>query len=622
MCGIVGIISPLNQVGDKLHKAEAVQKHRGPDSRGRIEYRLCNLTVGLAHQRLSILDVSEAGSQPMKSPDGKGVIVFNGEVYNYRELREELAAYGYGFQSDSDTEVVLAALHRWGPEEALPKFNGMWSFAWLDVENRRLVLSRDRAGKKPLYYYSNGSGFYFASEIKTLLEMSPAKFSLNHQAVAEYLDQSLLDTGEKTFFDGILKVPAASWCAIDLSSPPLKLEFRHYWDLPSKPAGPTSEKESTEYLRALFIDSVRLRLRSDVPVGLLLSGGIDSSSIAAAMRCIVGRDALNLLSAVSADGRYDESPFIDRMEQHLGVRANKVVLDFKPEQAIDYLYQACWHNDEPVGSFSNVAHFLLMREAKRLGITVILSGQGADELLCGYRKYLGFYLQHLASRHEYFKAAKVCSEFLHQGTIISQFSVREAKRYLPSALKPSEPPVLGSALCGFRPQPMGMSANMTVQERQALDLKRFSVPILTHYEDRMSMAWSREIRLPFLDYRIMDFLVPLAMERKLNKGWTKFILRKAMEPFLPPDIVWRKDKQGFLNPEAEWLKKYFRTQVEEYFSPESMIFKKHLVNRRNLLRKYEIYCSQKDGKGNIWSKDIFNPLALEVWLRRFEAYIS
>lgn len=622
MCGIVGIVSRIPDVAEKLKKGQDAQKHRGQDAKGSALFSICDLTVGFGHQRLSILDVSDAGNQPMNYAGGKGCIIFNGEVYNYRELREELAGYGHRFTSDCDTEVVLAALHQWGPVVALPKFNGMWSFAWLDIENKRLILSRDRAGKKPLYYFQDGDGFYFASEIKTLLTISSRKFSLNYQAVAEYLDQSLLDSGEKTFFEGILKLPAASCCMIELSSSPLNLEFTDYWKIPTEAAGPTSEGQAVEYLRYLLMDSVRLRLRSDVPVGILLSGGIDSSSIVLSAKHVIGSDGLNLLSAVGTDGRYDESPFIDSLARHLGVSVTKVIVDFTPKQAIDYLYKVCWFNDEPVGSFSNVAHYLLMREADRLGITVVLSGQGADELLCGYKKYFGFYLQFLTSRHRYLKAAKVLSEFLRSGTVITQFSVAEAKRYLPLKLRPPEPTVLGSALTSSRSVPMGLSTEMSVQQRQMLDLKRFSVPVLTHYEDRMSMAWSKEIRLPFLDYRLMDWLIPLEIERKLCKGWTKFILRKAMEPFLPPKIVWRKDKQGFVCAENEWLRKELRAQVEDHFSSESLIFGKHLVNRPNLLRKYEIYCQQKSANGSIWFRDIFNPLALEVWLRTFEAYIS
>jgi asparagine synthase (glutamine-hydrolysing) len=622
MCGIAGIVCRRSNVMDVLKRAENVQKHRGPDAQVCTQYGVQNLTIGFSHQRLSVLDLSESGNQPMTFKDQKGMLIHNGEVYNYKEIRSELKSFGYSFKSDTDTEVILTALHHWDLEDALSRFNGMWAFAWLDLEHSQIILSRDRAGKKPLYYYQDGEQFYFASEIKTLLEMTNNKFSLNFQIVGEYLQQALSDTSTETFFRGIKKLPPAHYGVIDLSSETLQLPLKSYWAVDFQERHFHSETESIEYLRELFIDSVRLRLRSDVPIGVLLSGGIDSSSIAAVTQHLLGKGReINMLSAVSTDSRYDESPFIDRVGRHLGLDVHKVVLDFRPEQAMDYLYQVSWFNDEPVGSFANVAHYLLMKQAKELGITVILSGQGADELLCGYKKYLGFYIQHLLRSHQYIKLAKVLSEFMRQSTVVNQFSMQEAKRYLPSVFKPIKYETLGEALRDYKPVSVGMAKGLTVQERQALDVERFSVPVLTHYEDRMSMAWSREIRLPFLDYRIMEMLIPLPVESKLSYGWTKYIFRKAIGQFLPPEIVWRKDKQGFVNPQSEWLKKDLRKEVEKYFDGESLIFKNEMVDRGNLTKKYEAYCQQSSGKGSIWFRDIFNPLALEIWLRKFESYI-
>lgn len=624
MCGIAGVITEnSDNINTIMLRAQDIQSHRGPDAQGIVVNSIQKWGIGLGHQRLSILDLSDSGNQPMIFAEGKGILVYNGEVYNYKEIQVELKSLGYSFKSDSDTEVILAALHEWGIEKAITKFNGMWAFAWLDTERGKLFLSRDRAGVKPLFYYIHENELYFSSEIKTILEMVPNKFSLNYKVIGEYLIQSLLASSTETFFKGISRVPAAHFCEIDLRSENININFKPYWSIPTTSDDLYSENDMIEKVRELFFDSVKLRMRSDVPIGVLLSGGVDSSSIASVMNNLLGKNAnLNILSAVSSDRRFDESPFIDVMSNYLQKPVHKVNLEFKPQQAIDYLEKVCWFNDEPVGSFSNVAHYLLMKQAKDLGITVILSGQGADELLCGYKKYLGFYIQYLFCNKRYVEATKIISQFYFRGTVINQFSTSEAKRYLPSFFRPKELDVRGDSLQGFSSENVGLGIGRTVQDRQILDIQRFSVPVLTHYEDRMSMAWSREVRVPFLDYRLIETLVPLPIEMKLQNGWTKSIFRKAMEPYLPKEIVWRKDKQGFVNPQSEWLKNELKDKVVEHFSEDSLIYKYRLINRENLIKKYDEYCHQEVGKGGIWFKDIFNPLALEVWLRKFEKYIS
>ncbi len=263
-----------------------------------------------------------------------------------------------------------------------------------------------------------------------------------------------------------------------------------------------------------------------------------------------------------------------------------------------------------------------MRQAKELGITVILSGQGADELLCGYKRYLGFYLKGLVSAGHYLKAFNVLSRFWRRGTVLSQFTFAEAKRYLPGFMQKDETDILGESLKEYLRVDVGLSAGMTMQELQANDIKRLSVPMLVHYEDRMSMAWSREIRVPFLDYRLIETLVPLATDVKLKNGWTKYVFRKAMEDFLPAKIAWRKDKQGFVNPQSEWLKNELKGKVKEFFSPDSLMSKYGLVNVDNLLLKYDSYCRQSPGRGRVFFREIFNPLALEVWLRNIESFIG
>jgi len=596
-----------------------VQGHRGPDAIGEWCGCVGNHLVTLGHQRLAIIDLSKAGEQPMVDSECPGQrIVFNGEIYNYVELRAELEKQGAHFVTRTDTEAILAALRMWGLQKGHERLNGMWAFAYVDEAEGRILLSRDRMGEKPLYYSIVDGTLYFASEIKTILRLSGRRFDVRPGAVADYLDQALLDTGEETFFEGIRKVPAGHFAIVDLkgSEPAVRLES--YW-VPNPAAERFGSLEQlTDYVAATFEDAVRIRLRSDVPVGVLLSGGIDSSSIATTMAQLAPHADLNLLSAVSDDSEYDESPFIDRMVSYLDRPVHKVRLDLNPDNAIPLLERATWHNDEPVGSFGNVAHYLLMEKAREHGITVILSGQGADELLCGYKKYLGFYLQWLLKRGNFIEAAKAAAGFAINGTVLSQFRVAEARRYLPYPFNRRKRSIRGEALLECKPQSVGLGAG-TVQERQELDLMRFSVPILCHFEDRMSMAHSREIRLPFLDVRLIESLLPARPGYKLRNGWTKYVFRKALAPRLPSEIAWRKDKQGFVNPQSLWLRERLRPVVLDLLRPDSKIFQKGFVNRDALVERYEQFCQQDGDGGGGYFREIFSPLALEIWMRQYEA---
>ena len=627
MCGILGFVGVPGNVADAAWAAaQHVQAHRGPDDRGSIALHRGECEVRLAHQRLSIIDLSPAGHQPM-GDDAHGWLVFNGEIYNYLELGEALAREGLLLNPTAgDTSVLLSALAHWGPEATVVRLNGMWAFAWLEPGGERLWLSRDRAGEKPLHWTVDDGGLYFASEVKTLLTLLQRRFALDLQSVGQFLVQSIVDSGSGTFFAGIEQIPAASLALVDLRQPGRAPQVWRYWCPRVAEEGPGAGLVArVEDLRETFLDAVRLRLRSDVPVGILLSGGLDSSAIAAAAHRVVGADAdLHLLSAVTTDRRFDESPHIDRVACALGRPVTRVSLDseVRGEGLIRALERAVWQNDAPVGSLSNLAHQRLMARARELGITVLLSGQGADELLCGYKKYLGFYLQGLVREHRLVEALRVAWQFWRNGTVLSQFHLAEAKRYLPAWLRPPGPDLRGEALAGFRPLALGLAPGGDLRVRQVADLEHFSIPVLTHFEDRMSMSEGREIRLPFLDPRLMDRLIAAPADLKLRDGWTKYLLRRAVEPWLPPEIVWRKDKQGFVNPEAEWLKGDLREQVLRWFAPDSLMFRYRLVDRPSLLTQYQGYVNQRPGRGSIWFRDVFNPLALEVWLRQYESFIS
>ncbi|HTU65162.1 MAG TPA: asparagine synthase (glutamine-hydrolyzing) [Steroidobacteraceae bacterium] len=631
MCGVFGLwhakgAAPAPGLYDSAFR---VQAHRGPDGSGRESFEFPETTLTLAHQRLSIIDLSDAGLQPMHSADGQGRISFNGELYNYLELRAELEQEGATFTSRTDTEVLLTALHRWGHARALSRFNWMGAFAWLDLRNRRLVLACDAGSEKPLYYYVDSARLAFASEIKTVLTLAERKFTLNRDTVAQFLYQGLVDGSTATFFAGIERLEAGTYLEIDLDGPirvPAPVRF-------PTPAYPGDVSALTlprfvDELRELFIDAVKVRLRSDVPVGVLLSGGVDSSSIAAVAHRITGAGvAPKLLSATSDDARFDESEHIEAMERHLGQRAERITLRPSPTRMIEEVSELNWYNDAPVAGLSALAHFRLMERAKQLGLTVILSGQGADEILLGYRKFLGFYLQSLVRQGRPFKALHALGGFALNRSIVTQFDLSDAKRYVPflrwfsAKVVEDESATEGAWIRGWQSAALGLGAG-SLADRQLLDIRRFSVPGLCHYEDRMSMAMSREIRLPFLDSRLIDLLLRAPDDYKLRHGWTKYCFRKAMEPYLPREIAWRKDKKGFSNPEGEWLKHELREQVLAAFSADSLLAKKGIVDSAAMLRRYAAYARQPVKGGTIWYREILAPLSLELWMRRFAEWIE
>jgi asparagine synthase (glutamine-hydrolysing) len=567
----------------------------------------------------------------MEYGGGAGSIIYNGEVYNYLELREELVAAGVAFGTRTDTEVLLAGLHHWGPARALGRFNWMGAFAWLDRANARLVLASDAGSEKPLYYTLDGDQLAFASEIKTLLTLAGRRFQLDRDVVGQFVFQGLSDASTRTFFAGIHRIEPGTFAEIDLDARSPQLRVTPFQ--PPVFAGDPSSMplpELIEQVRLTFIDAVRIRLRSDVPVGVLLSGGVDSSAIAAVSQSLVGHDAApQLLSAVSDDPRFDESPYIAVMERHLKRRAHKIDLRMAPERLVGEISDANWYNDAPVASLSAVAHRKLMDRARELGLTVILSGQGADEILLGYRKFLGFYVQSLLMRGRVLQAAGVLAAFLANRSIVTEFNLGDAKRYLPLLRWFSREKAPGNAagsvegpwLAGWARRDLGLGTG-SLADRQWLDLRSYSVPALCHYEDRMSMAASREIRLPFLDPRLIDLLMRAPASYKLRNGWTKYALRAAMATFLPPEIRWRKDKKGFSNPEGEWLKRELSAPVKEAFAPDSLMSRAGILQSEALLERYERYRAQPPDSGLIWYREIFAPFSLELWMRRYAAWIA
>lgn len=553
MCGIAGIIRKIN--GADLHvQIEAMTdliRHRGPDGYG--YYFGDHFAFG--HRRLAIVDLSENGHQPMQYAAGKYVITYNGEVYNYLEIRSELEVLGCVFQSHSDTEVILAAYRQWG-EECVSRFNGMWAFAIYDVERNVIFCSRDRFGVKPFYYTDTETEFSFGSEIKQLLGFLP-ECRANREVLLNFLVTGFTDRIDDTFFVGICQLPGGHNLIYDLGSKKYCI-IRYYQiklDSNVEAAGP---EEAEVIFRQAFSDGIALRLRSDVKVGTCLSGGLDSSSIATLAAKMYGEktgEQFSAITAISTQTSNDESEFARIVAEHARIRWLRIKPTYEEFSAsLDDVVVA---QEEPFGSPSIIMQYLVMKAARDNGIPVLLDGQGGDETLLGYPIYHasnivsafhfeGWFAALNALRDSGNKSAHgifTISKYLI-GSINAQARYRLYKwrhRYLKSV------PPLPQGLIAFA------QATSNVQELQNLEITRTNLPVLLRYEDKNSMAHSVETRLPFLDYRTLEIALSLPSKVKIRGGWTKWILRKIMIDEMPASIVWRKNKFGFEAPEDQWL---------------------------------------------------------------------
>ena len=609
MCGIFGAV---NRTGffdgpdfDRFVALTNLVAYRGPDDCGHLPLTLKPaesrrerlFDVFLGNRRLSIIDLSSSGHMPMS--DGKGCwITYNGEIFNYLELRRELEARGHTFRTGTDTEVILHVYAEYG-EGGFDRFNGMWAFAIVDTRARKVVLSRDRFSIKPLYLFKSNGELYFGSEIKQLLPLLPA-LELNAGAMTAYLAQGLLDHDVETFFRGITRVPPGTNVIVSLDSGAISgtIEERKYWRFESTGSTSASSKDLIEEFRALFFDSVRIRLRSDVKVGVLLSGGLDSSAVTTAVRQ-VGGDQLQTYSIVSEYEGYDERRFIDVMCQ-AGVPNRKVT--FRVDDVLDCLEQVLYYSDEPVAEFSVIAQHQLFAAIKNdSDVTVLLSGQGGDETLLGYLKFFFFHVQLLLKAGKYLDAMKLLAGSALHRTAVMQFRMSEARRYL----RHNRRGIWQAMLRDSQRAPVWQCGD--IRSRQIADISYYSVPALTHYEDRNSGAHSLEVRHPFLDHRLVNFVVNLPTELKIHRGWTKYILRAAL-PEMPAALRWRRDKQGFLVPEQLWLRRELVPVIRRRFRG-STLAELDILNDRKFLQYYDRFLN-----GNsIASSDIARVLIAEIW---------
>ena len=608
MCGICGIIkldgSPASQPA--LQSIMQEMKHRGPDDEGTFTEK----NIGLGFVRLSILDLSLAGHQPMTSKDERYVMVFNGEIFNYVELREELRRKGHHFNTQTDSEVLLAAYQEWG-EDCLHKFNGMWAFAIYDRREKSLFASRDRYGIKPFYYYTNEEEFIFASEIPALLKAIPEKTKADQQSIFDFLVFNRTDQTEHTFFSNIKKLQHGQSLMIKNN----KWEIKSWYDLKSvvKQSAPFS---SPEEFTELFSSSVGLRLRSDVPVGVCLSGGLDSSSIVSTLLKDYNKKDLNTFSAVYQKGQYgDETDFINLYKPSL---ENMFYISPTAETLTADLEQFVRAHGEPIPSTSPYAQYKVMELAKD-HVVVTLDGQGADEELGGYHYFFGFFFKDLLLKG---RIGKLGYEILQYGLKHKSLFGYKTFAYflLPKAwrtkLRVGEKGYLRPEFVERYRHTDNIAGNLYASNslnEALLDHFEYKLEHLLKWEDRNSMSFSLEARVPFLDYRLVEKVLATSGDLIIKNGMTKHLLREGMKDILPEKIRMRRDKMGFGTPQDEWFRTSSWQNIVNEVLDSSSFKEREFINPG---KAKSLYKQHLQGSINI-AKEIWKWVHLEYWFRYF-----
>lgn len=610
MCGISGLFSLNPQLLDFILSMNNTILHRGPDDEGFAFFKgdfsfptiyggpttpqnifdsnelyspkekYNNIVpedsiIALGHRRLSILDLSPKGHQPLSSSDGNMWCVFNGEVYNYIEIRKELEEKGYQFNSNTDTEVILAAYKEWG-KECLHKFNGMWGFIIVDNEKKNVFIARDRYGVKPVYYWFSPEGYFaIASEIKQFTVLPGWKPQLNPQRTYDFLNYGLTDHTNETMFKDVFQLRRSE--AIEFNIEDLKtiieknkLPIYKWYDLKPKKFSGNIEEAAKEF-KNIFVDSVKLRLRADVPLGSCLSGGLDSSSIVCVVNKLLSeKNATSLqktFSACSHEKKYDEREYIEEVIKTRKVESHYIFPDL--DILFDNIDELTWSQDEPFGSTSIYAQWSVFKLASENNVKVMLDGQGSDEQLAGYHSFFQPYLTSLLKDFKYIDLYKEIkankkyygySELKSAKTIIANFLPDKTLKVIKKKLGESETKTkwLNNDKLGAKevnPLKKDNPKNNTIKDLSYSQLLNTNLQMLLRFEDRDSMLHSIESRLPFLDYRLVEFVLGLPDDFKIKNGVTKYILREALDDYLPKKIKERVSKLGFETPEEIWIKK-------------------------------------------------------------------
>lgn len=550
MCGISGIIhkngTPVTH--NEIQPMNDLIAHRGPDGHG----LFFDKGLALGHRRLAILDVSLAGHQPMLYSD-RYVITFNGEIYNYLELREQLCIAGYAFASKTDTEVILAAYDKWGAD-CVSRFNGIWSFALYDKRKAEIFCSRDRFGVKPFYFADTPDKFVFGSEIKQILNGANVPAVANMIAVRDFLVEGYHDHTDQTFFRGIHSLPAGHNLVFSVAAN--SFQKKRYYSLDTQPGLPDlDDHTATSLLFSNLKRAVNYQLRSDVKVGVCLSGGVDSSSLAALSAQIYNAGPLGRMQGIhakSSEKHTDESAYARELAACSNIELS--VIEPTAEEFIGAIDEVVYAQEEPFTTPSIFMQYFLYQKAQRIGCKVMLDGQGADEILLGYERY---YSAHLLSMPALLAAREIfliehnskltfrailanLAYFAIAGMRI--WSLQRRSRFLKKEYTKDFPNIVTLSK-GIR----------DIRALQKMEIESFQLPHLLRYADRNSMRHSVEARVPFLDHELVETCYGISNKLKIKDGWTKHILRVAMHGLVPPKVLWRKNKFGFEAPTASWI---------------------------------------------------------------------
>ena len=619
MCGIVGFNSKNSDVlNEMLHQIN----HRGPDDKGVYE----EASLSLGHARLSILDLSALGHQPMIFEHLR--MVYNGEVYNFKEIREELIALDYTFVSDTDSEVILKAYHSWGIE-AVDKFIGMFSIAIYDTNSSDLVLIRDRVGVKPLYYYFDGKDFVFASELKAIMEYKN-NLEISKDALHEFFQFGYISSN-LSIFENCYKVPAGSYLTFNINN--LNLNIKEYWSiLPffEKPKFDKAEEVLVDELEELLIDAFKYRMVSDVPVGVFLSGGVDSSIVAAILQKHHGD--IHTFTIGFAEAKYNEATFAKEVAEHLGTTHSEKFLG--AEEAKEILKTFVDIYDEPFGDSSGIPTTLVSQMAKDAGVKVVLSADGGDEVFCGYERY--WYVDGLVKK--IFKIPKIFRKplaflmGLPSEKIIAKLLKNELRKHrfiqLREVLKDDNLKEVYekfihtsknyeiSSLLGY--QRVVDEKSFALGEKESpmqgmmlWDYHRYMVDDILTKVDRATMSVSIEGREPLLDHRIAEFMAQVPFEYKYREGDSKYLLRKVLERYIPKHMIDRP-KKGFGIPMFEWFRGDLNILFEEYFKKEN-IEKHGLLNFEYIEKEYKKLRENRALNVN----KLWYILVFEMWYKKY-----
>jgi asparagine synthase (glutamine-hydrolysing) len=570
MCGIAGILlqAPNASASAHLKKMTDALAHRGPEGEGQWSNK--KNTVHLGHRRLSIIDLSKNASQPLSFAN-RYQIVHNGEIYNYIEIRAFLTNKGYSFTTQSDTEVILAAYDYW-KEKCLQQFDGMFAFAIWDEKEEKLFAARDRFGEKPFYYYEDEGNFIFASEMKALWAIGVDK-KIDNKMLLNYITlghvQNCIDK-EQTFFEDIYSLPP-SHCLVYQPAANQLSKIARYWSLNKEIKIDISLSDAIEKFSELFTGSVKKRLRSDVSLGTSLSGGLDSSSIALTVNDLLknkrgeGLKKLQTFSAVFPGFEHDESEFIELVSANLHI-ANHQTRPTAFDLISDF-EKLCYHQEEPFQSTGIFAQYKVFELAKMHDVKVLLDGQGADEILAGYPRYIHWFLQEVLSRNK-LGATQIERRAFRRNNqpfrwdlknLVAAFAPSHAAMHLEKLeyrKTISHPDISSGFLSLIKHQEwVGIHKPIVTKLNDILHFNTVEMGLeeLLRFADRNSMAHGREVRLPFLNHELVEFIFSLPSQLKMHSGWTKFLLRKVMDKKLPDEIVWRSEKIGFEPPQKSWM---------------------------------------------------------------------